>query len=152
MKTPMRLLFGIRTTGTVSLSITANGPLPSQPPDLRIKTSEQDIGIACSNNTWVASLDAGDHIVYMPASGDCWFEAPLAFTVSAPATLIAPANPSGAPLVSWAGTAGTTSDPKNPWPPPLVGNLDAALLAESTWLCNALMTVDAQISSERSYP
>jgi hypothetical protein len=151
MKTPTRLLFGVRTTGTVSLTIAASGQLPPQVPDLRICTSGQDVAVPCSNGTWVAILDAGDHVVHLPASSDNSLDGPLTFTLSAPATIVAAADPSGAPLVSWTTTIGaTSSDPKNPWPPPATGSLDIALLADSTWLISGLTTAGAQAIVERS--
>lgn len=145
-----RLLFGVRTTGTVSLTITASGQLPPQVPDLCIRASGQDIAIPCSNNTWVATLDAGDHIVHLPAPNDDSLDGPLTFTLTAPATIVTPANPSGAPLVSWTATTGTSSDPKDPLPPPATSSLDIALLADSTWLSSTLTTYDVQASIERS--
>jgi hypothetical protein len=149
MKTPTRLLFGVRTTGTVSLTITASGQLPPQVPDLRICTSGQDVAIPCSNSTWVATLDAGDHVVHLPAPNDNSLDGPLTVTLSTPATIVAAANPSGAPLVSWTATIGTSSDPKNPLPPP-AGSLDIALLADSTWLRSTLTAYDTQAAVERS--
>jgi hypothetical protein len=149
MKTPTRLLFGVRTTGTVSLTITASGQLPPQVPDLCIRASGQDIAISCSNNTWGATLDAGDHIVHLPAPNDDSLDVRLTFTLSAPATIVGPANSSGAPLVSWTATTGT-SDPKDPLPPPATGSLDIALLADSTWLRSTLTTYDLQAFIERS--
>lgn len=151
MTTATRLIFGIRTSGTVSLSVTANGQLPQQPPDLRIKTSEKDIAVPYSNNTWVTTLDAGDYIAYMPAPGDSWFDAPLTFTLSAAATLV---SYTGTPKVlqTWTATSVTISDSKNPWPPPLASNVDTALLANSAWLSSTLTTMMAQVTIERSAP
>ena len=149
MKTP-RLLFGVRTTGTVSLTITASGQLPPQVPDLRICTSGQDVAIPCSNSTWVATLDAGDHVVHLPVPNDDSLDGPLTFALSAPATIVAAADPSGAPLVSWTATIGTSSDPKNPLPPPATGSLDIAQLSDSIWLVSRLTTASAQAIVERS--
>ncbi|HEX3482387.1 MAG TPA: hypothetical protein VHT91_45535 [Kofleriaceae bacterium] len=150
MKTPTRLLFGVRTTGTVSLIITASRQLPPQVPDLRICTSGQDVAIPCSNSTWVATLDAGDHVVHLRAPNDDSLDGPLTVTLSTPATIVGAANPSGAPLVSWTATIGTSSDPKNPLPPPATGSLDLALLADSEWLRSTLTTYDMQAVVERS--
>lgn len=150
MKTPTRLLFGVRTTGTVSLTITASGELPPQVPDLRICTSGQHVAIPCSNSTWVAILDAGDYVVHLPAPSDDSLDGPLSFTLSTPATIVAAANSSGAPLVSWTATIGTSSDPKNPLPPPATGSLDIAQLSDSTWLVSRLTTASAQAIVERS--
>ncbi len=155
MKTQTRLIFGIRTSGTVSLSVTAEGQLPQQPPDLRIKTSERDIAIPCSNRTWLTTLDAGDHIAHLPAPGDSWFEAQLRFTLSAPATIVGYSG-TAEKLLTWTTAAGVANDlandPKNPWPPPLEGNADAGLLADSEWLRSTLTTMKAQIAIERSAP
>jgi hypothetical protein len=150
MKTPPRLLFGVRTAGTVSLTITASGQLPPQVPALRICTSGQDVTIPCSNSTWVATLKAGDHVVHLPAPNDASLDGPLTFTLSPPATIIAAANQSGAPLVSWTAAIGASSDPKNPLPPPAINSLDAALLADSTWLCSTLSAHDMKAVIERS--
>lgn len=151
MKTPTRLLFGVRTTGTISLTLTASGQLPPQVPDLRICTSGKDVAIPCSNGTWIATLDAGDHVVHLPAPSDDSLDGPLTFTLSAPATIVAAPDRSGAPLVSWTTATGTaSSDPKNPWPPPVASALDLALLADSTWLGSALTTQGSQVSIDRS--
>lgn len=147
----MRLIFGIRTTEAVSLIITAEGLLPQQPPDLRIKTSEQDVPIPCRNNTWTATLAAGDHVAYMPAAGDSWFNAPLTFTLSAQATIVGRENTSGQ-LLTWNATAGAADDPKNPWPPPLDVHVDAASLTDSTWLHSTLATMNPEVSTARSAP
>jgi hypothetical protein len=146
MKTPTRLLFGVRTTGTVSLTITASGQLPQQVPDLRICTSGQDVPIPCSNNQWVATLGAGDHVVRLPAPYDTSLDGPLTFTLSDPATIVAAANSSGAPLMSWTATTGMSSDPKNPWPPPATGS---APLADSSLLVSRLTTAGAQVDPLR---
>ena len=150
MKTPTRLLFGVRATGTVSLTITASRQLPLQVPDLRICTSGHDIAIPCSDSAWVATLEPGDHVVHLPAPNDDSLDGPLTFTLSAPATIVAAADPSGAPLVSWTATTGTSSDPKNPVPPPAINSLDLAQLADSTWLRSTLTTFDMQAVIERS--
>lgn len=150
MKTPTRLLFGVRTAGTVSLTITASGPLPLQVPDLRICTSGQDIAIACSNNAWIATLAAGDHVVHLPAPSDTSMDGPLTVALGAPATIIARANPDSAPLVSWTTTISTSSDPKNPWPLPALGSPAATTLADSTWLVNTLTAQGTKVFVERS--
>lgn len=160
MNTPTRLLFGVRTTGTVSLTIKASGQLPPQVPDLCICTSGPDlatpcsnnvwVATPCSNNAWVATLDAGDHVVHLPASSDTSMDGPLTVEFSAPAIIVTAPDPSGAPLVSGTTTISASSDPKNPWPPPATGSLAATTLADSTWLVNTLTTQSAQAIVERS--
>jgi len=152
MTNQIKMLFGIRTSEPVSLSITADGPLPQQPPDLRIKTSEQEIAIPYSDNAWVTTLGAGDHIAYMLAPGDSWFDARLTFSLGAPATIVSCTGAASA-LLTWTATAGVAGDPKNPWPPPLDGNATAPL-ARSAWLGSTLTTMSSQVSRDldRSAP
>lgn len=145
----MRLIFGIRTTEPVSLTVTTDGQLPSQPPDLRIRTDDQDVAMRCNHNTWVADLSAGDHIAYMPAAGDSWFKAPLTFTLSAPATIVSRERIGGA-LLTWNASAGTADDPKNPWPPPL--KIDTAPMSDSTWLNITLVAMSPQPTNARAAP
>ena len=152
MKTPTRLLFGVRTTGSVSLTLTPSGQLSSQAPELCVRTSGQTSAIACCNNSWVAILDAGDHIIHLPAPSDRSLDAPLTFTFSAPTTLVAPADSSGTRLVSWTAATGASSDPKDPLPPPLTGGIDLSLLPDSTWLHSTLTSQGAQAYVERSAP
>ena len=153
MKTPTRLLFGVRTTSSVSLTLTASAPLSAQVPDLCVRTSGQTSAIACCNNSWVATLDAGDHVVHLPAPSDGSLDGPLTLTLSAPAILVGPANASGTPLVSWPATViATSSDPKDPLPPPATGTLDLSLLADSAWLHSTLTSQGAQAYVERSAP
>lgn len=149
MTTSTRLMFGIRTSEAVSLTITAEGQLPPQPPALRIKTGEQDLEIQCSNNAWVVALGAGEHIAYMPAPGDRWFEGQLTFTLSAPVTIVSYKDATRAQLVSWIDNSGILKDSKNPWPPPREGNADLAPPAPSTWL-GTLTTMAAEVPPERS--
>jgi hypothetical protein len=151
MKIDTRLMFGIRTSGSVSLLVTVDGQLPAQPPDLVISTRGQnDVVISCTNNTWAATLGDGEHVVRMPAPGNSWFEDPVTFSLSAPATIVIPGDTASSPLVTWTATAGAASDPKNPWPPPLAGMLDAGLLADPTWFGDTLTTLREQVSTERS--
>lgn len=149
MKTPTRLLFGIRTSATVSLVVTANGTLPSQPPDLQISSAAGDLAIPCNGSTWTATLEPGEYAIRMPAPGDRWFEAPLTFTLSAPATIITAAEVSNDALTVCTAATGDARDPKNPWPPPLAGSV---ALAESTWLATTLSGWSASISVDRSAP
>jgi hypothetical protein len=123
-----------------------------------VRTSGQETAIPCCNNSWVATLDAGDHVVHLPApsdrSLDGSLDAPLTLTLtlSAPVILVAPANSSGTPLVSWTATIVANSDPKDPLPPPLTSGLDASLLADPTWLFDTLTSQVAQVYVERSAP
>jgi hypothetical protein len=145
----MKLLFGIRTVGTVSLSVTAQGQLPNQPPFLMIKSDAQERAVSCSNNTWTAKLDAGDYVVYMPASGDSWFENSVSFATSAPVTIISLSS-SQSPQ-AWTATTGTIgaspNDAKNPLPPPSQASLPPL---DATWLTSTLVEMTA--SPNRTAP
>ena len=143
----MRLIFGIRTSEPLTLSVTTSGPLPPQPPDLRLKTQGQDTTISCSNGAWVAPLEAGDHVVYMPAPGDHWIDARLEFTLSAPATIIGRDRASGT-LKTWTAATGA-SDPKNPGPPPISS---AVPLPGSTWIGCTIAAMSTQVEDARSAP
>jgi len=150
MKIEPKFIFGIRTSGAVTLTITAEGQLPQQPPDLRIQTSEKECTASCSNKTWIATLGVGDHIAYMPAPGESWFDGRLTFELSAPATIVS--YNTAEVLLAWTHTTGTLSDSKNPWPPPLASNVDTALLADSAWLSSTLATMAGQVTITRSAP
>jgi hypothetical protein len=149
MKTLIRLIFGLRTSGPLSLSVTADGPFPEPPPDLRIRTSGQEIAIPCDNNTWVTTLTPGDHVAYLTVSDERWFENLFTFTLSASAAIVTYDKKARA-LVIWTGKAGNASDPKNPWPPPLAATIDPATLGDLTWLSGTLTTLNAQVSTDRS--
>jgi hypothetical protein len=144
----MQLLFGIRASGNVTLTVTATGDLSTQPPDLRIKTAVKDIAIEFSNGTWVASVAAGDSIVYVPDQGDSCVVAPLAFTLSAPVTIIAVASADKS-LISWTAKTGATigaTDVKDPWPPP--GSAQTTPLADPAgWIGSTLRTMGAAAST-----
>jgi hypothetical protein len=136
----MKLIFGIRTTGTVSLSVTAQGQLPDQPPSLMIKSEARETPetpVSCSNNTWTTTLAAGDYVVYIPASGDSWFKNSLSFALSAPVTIVSLSS-SQSPQ-AWTATMGTIGaspfDAKNPLPPPDDASVPPP---DATWLTSTL--------------
>jgi hypothetical protein len=97
---------------------------------------------------WVATLSDGDHVVRMPASGDSWFTDPVTFTLSASATIIILGDTTSSPMATWTATAGTASDPKNPWPPPLPNKIDVDPGADP--LGGTLITLNSQVSVDRS--
>lgn len=149
MKTIIRLIFGLRTSEPLTLSVTATGPFPEPPPDLRISTNGQEIAVPCNNNTWVTNLAPGDQVASLTVSDDRWFDVPFAFELSALATIIT-YDPTRRPPVIWNGKAGNASDPKNPWPPPLAATIDPATLGDLTWLSGTLTTLNAQVVTDRS--
>jgi hypothetical protein len=146
----MQLLFGIRASGDLTLTVTATGDLPAQLPDLRIQTAGEDIPFAFSSGSWVASVGAGDSIVCLPDQDDSCLVAPLAFTLSAPATIIVVASADKS-LISWTATTGATigtKDVKNPWPPP--SSAQTTPLANPGWIGSTLGTIAARAASMRS--
>jgi hypothetical protein len=150
MKIITKLLFGIRTSETISLVITAVGTLPAQPPDLQITTGGQEIAIPCSDGAWTATLGSGDHTVRLPGLDDSSFEGAVAFTLGAPATIVSRESITSTTLVTFtAGEASTAKDPKNPWPPPLSKGASTPLV-EPTWIGTTLTTLGEQVSTDRS--
>lgn len=153
MKITTKLLFGIRTSETLSLFVTAAGPLPAQPPDLQITTGGQQIAIPCSDGAWSATLGSGDHAVRLPAADESWFDGAVAFSLSAPATIVSRESVTSTTLVTFTtttGSASTAKDPKNPWPPPLLDKGASAPLVEPTWIGTTLATLAEQVSTDRS--
>jgi hypothetical protein len=143
MRIDTKLIFGLRTTEPVTLTLSGQpGPLP---PDLLIKTSGQvkDTVIPYASGAWTAELAAGDHVVWLQAPGDCWFDGPVSFTLSSASTIVVHAA-SSSPM-AWRTTAGV-NDPKNPWPPPLA----AEPLSDQTWLGQTVQELSAQVSVERT--
>ncbi|HEX4419563.1 MAG TPA: hypothetical protein VH165_16735 [Kofleriaceae bacterium] len=151
----MKLLFGIRTSGAVSLSVTTQAQLPDPPPSLMIKTakSTQDTAVSCSNQTWATTLVPGDYVIYMPALGDSWFNGPVSFALGAPVTIVGLSS-SQAPE-AWTAATGTVDanpeDTKNPLPPPST-NVESALLFDATWLTSTLIQIQMNPSPDRSAP
>ena len=137
----MKLIFGIRTGGTVSLSVTAQGQLPDQPPSLMIKSEAQETPVSCSNNIWA------DYVVYMPAPGDSWFKNSLSFAFSAPVTIVSLSS-SQAPQ-AWTATTGTVGasadDAKNPLPPP-TDNVEIVPLLDAPWLTSTLVQMTQSVN------
>ncbi|HEU4727529.1 MAG TPA: hypothetical protein VFT22_06565 [Kofleriaceae bacterium] len=149
MKTIIRLIFGLRTSEPLTLSVTATGPFPEPPPDLRVSTNGQEIAVPCNNNAWVANLAPGDQVAYLAVSDVRWFDVPFAFELSALATIVT-YDQTRQPPVIWNGKGGNASDPKNPWPPPLAATIDPATIGDLTWLSGTLTTLNAQVVTDRS--
>lgn len=148
----MQLLFGIRATGPLNLTVTAAGDLPAQPPELRIKTAGQEIPIPYSGGMWSTTVAAGDSIIYMPVHGSGCFFGPVSFTLSASATIITVPSGSESPI-SWTATSGATVGPrtvKDPWPPAL--SAQVAPLANPGWIGGALGAMATQVANLRSSP
>lgn len=151
----MKLLFGIRTSEAVSLSITTQAKLSEQPPSLMIRPSggPQDTAVFCSGNTWAATLNSGDHVIYMAASGDSWFDGPVSFTFSAPVMIVA--LTSSQALQAWTAAKGTVGanplDAKNPLPPP-GSNVESAPPLDAAWLTSTLVEMNAGAQDARSAP
>lgn len=153
MKIATRMLFGVRASSSVSLSITVNGKLPAQPPDLVITTRRQaDTMVACNDNTWTVSLGAGDHVVFLPEPEGGSIQDPVVFTFDAPVTIVVPGDTTSASPVTWTAAAGAVSNPKDPWPPPFVDKLDGAALVDATWFNGTLTNLSTQVLLQRSAP
>jgi hypothetical protein len=140
--------------------VTVVGQISEAPPDLLITTRGQnEVAIPYRDNRWTETLLAGDHVVRLPAPATCRFKDAVRFDLkdpdrldlSAHATIIVPGDTATLPLVTWT-AAGGSSDPKNPWPPPLVSQLDAEPLGDSAWLHGTLTTLRADVATDRSAP
>lgn len=151
MMTPARLLFGARTNAEVTLSIAVDGaPLAAPPPLWIYSGGGQPRAIPGTGTGWTAVLPPGDHAVFLPVDVDkhSWFLAPLAFTLSAPVTIVIGGELCGQQLVAWSAGVGVAADPKNPWPPPQASPLSYELV-EGDWLLQTLQELYAKISPQR---
>jgi hypothetical protein len=144
MPVDTKLIFGLRTSEDVTLTVTGQpGP---QAPDLLITTSgqEKDTEIAYSAGAWIAPLTAGDYVVRMEAPGDLWFESGVSFTLSAVSTIVIYDAAASPKPMGWTATTGAV-DPKDPWPPPLA----AEPLPNPTWLGETLQVLSDNVSISR---
>jgi len=148
MSLDIKLIFGLRTSGPVTLIVT--GPPGTPRPDLKIRThgKPSDTVVACLDNKWTAALTAGDHVVWLEAPGSLWFAGDVTFTLSAP-SLIVTYDPAGSPKPgAWTDTTGAVRDPKNPWPPPRF----AEVVSDPNWFGDTLGAFSGEISVARSAP
>lgn len=151
MPVDTKLIFGLRTSEDVTLTVTGQpGP---RAPDLQIKTDGQaeDTVIGYGNGGWTAKLAAGDHVVRMTASGDSWFDGEVRFTLSSASTIVIYATRASSQPMAWlatTGVVGAVNDPKNPWPPPVA----AEPLSNQTWLSQTLQALNKELSVARTSP
>lgn len=148
MSVDTKLIFGLRTSEDVTLTVT--GQPGAQAPDLLIKTSGQvnDAVIPYGDGAWTATLTAGDHIVRMEAPGDSWFDGEVKFTLSSASTIVIHGAAGSPKPIGWVATAGAVNDPKNPWPPPLA----AKPLPNQVWLSETLQVLNEDLSVARMSP
>jgi hypothetical protein len=142
-----KLIFGLRTSEDVTLTVTGQpGP---QAPDLLITRSgqEKDTVIEYSDGAWIATLTSGDYVVRMEAPGDLWFESGVSFTLSAASTIVSYDAAVSSKPMGWIATTSAV-DPKNPWPPPLA----AELLPNQMWLGETLQVLSDNVSIARRPP
>jgi hypothetical protein len=120
---------------------------------VKASDSTEDRAVSCSNNIWAATLNPGDYIIYMAASGDSWFDGPVSFTLSAPVTVVG-LNSTQAPQ-AWSAANGAVgvnpADAKNPLPPP-GGNVASAPPLDAAWLTSVLIEMNADAQAARSAP
>jgi hypothetical protein len=141
-----KFVFGLRASEIVTLTIT--GQPGAQPPDLRIRTYGQanDAVIAYRDGAWTTSVTAGDHVVWMEAPDERWFDGEVRFTLSASSTIVSYGGAASPKLLAWPAVSGAVRDPKYPGPPPLA----AAPLPDQTWLGATLLALKQQLSVARS--
>jgi hypothetical protein len=138
MSSSIKLLFGLRTSETVTITVTGSpGP---QAPDLRISTqgSPNDAVAPYTSGAWTATVSPGDHVVRMEAPGELWFAGEIQFALSVPATIVGYGNATAPQPMAWASASGSfADDPKYPVPPPLA----AVALVEQDWLSQTLLAL-----------
>lgn len=149
MKTSARLLFGVRVSRQVRLSMTVDGG-PQLPQDLQIRSVDAgDRAVAHQNAAWTVVLEAGDHIVLLPAHGEAWFEEPVHLSLDVPATIFIVSDSVAGALISWTTDLSVASDPKNPWPPPAISSC-TEVPPGSSWFLETLTALRDEIRVDRS--
>ena len=143
-----KLIFGLRTSEDITLTVT--GQPGAQAPDLQIKTNGQaeDTVITYGNGAWTTKLAPGDHVVRMAAARDSWFDGEVTFTLSSASTIVVYAAGASSQPMAWLATTGAVNDPKNPWPPPVA----AEPLSNQVWLSATLQALNKDLSVARTFP
>jgi hypothetical protein len=149
MSMQIKLLFGLRTSESVTLTVNA---VPDEPaPDLRILSNGQtdDVIIAYANEGWRVRLVPGDHVVRIETPADSDF-AGVQFTLSPAATIIGGDVAEPSKLVAWT-APGAVNNPKDP----RLLSCTAVPLVEESWLSQTLRSLASTIpidSADRSMP
>lgn len=146
MPVDAKFIFGVRTSETVTLTLT--GHPGAIVPDLLIKTRGKvnDAVIGYDSGAWTATLVAGDYIVWMAVPEGGWFEGDVQFTLSTASTIVSYGDSTWSKLVAWLATSGAVRDPKYPPPPPLA----AVPLTDQAWFSESLQTLKGTLSLVRS--
>jgi hypothetical protein len=149
MKKSARLLFGVRASAEVTLTVVVRGAPPPQPLELQICTSGgADRAVHSSGTTWTTTLAPSEHTVFLPIPNDVRLEDSLSVSISEPVRIVVLAGQAGA-LASWITDVGISADPKNPWPPPNVSHLGYEPTG-SGWMRDKLATFREGIALERT--
>ena len=146
----MRLIFGIRTSQATKLVVSGGPASTGLPVLITTRDPLTETSVPCEQGSWTADLRQGDHIVRIeiPNEND-WFDDKLYFSVNPGATIVSlwPQEASAPEINVWLALEGG-SDPKDPWPPPLVAA--RVTLDDAQWLTDALRKIRMQIDVTRS--
>jgi len=110
-----KAVFGLHLVGLTALSVRARAGIARNAAltvSARLGTGQRIAG----TGEWKVELPAGDHIVQL--DGD--IDGAIDITLNPPAVIVSLAGPTSNALTSWLGGGATTSDVKDPWPPPIV--------------------------------
>ncbi|HZJ64529.1 MAG TPA: hypothetical protein VFD36_13500, partial [Kofleriaceae bacterium] len=110
-----KAVFGLHLVGLTALSVrarTGNARNAALTISTRLGPGQRIAG----TGEWKVHLPQGDHIVQL--DGD--INGPIDITINPPAVIVSLAGPTSNALTSWLGGGATTSDVKDPWPPPIV--------------------------------
>lgn len=119
-----KAIFGLHLTGVTALSIAAR-TRSVRSAVLTISTRVGQSQRISGTGEWKVALPAGDHIIQL--DGD--IDGPIDVSVNPGAVFVSLAGPSSNLLTSWPSGGATTSDVKDPWPPPIVAGPHAPTLA-----------------------
>lgn len=137
-----KLLFGVRTTAEVTLTVVGN--VGTTAPQLLVQTCGQpgQTAVDCVNGTWAKTLPPGDHVVRIEMTSDQLFGGSVDITLTPPSTILVVPNQNDGSVTAWSGVK-ASSDPKNPIPPPV--QLDVVSLPNGDWLAATLTQLTKQI-------
>jgi hypothetical protein len=154
MTVQCKLIIGIRTSTSTTLTVTSTPGDPA--PDLLVMTrGEETVAqVPFADGTWTTKLEAGDHIIRLELPDDsmAWFTAVMHVEVDHESIFVYH-GPEGSETphatVAWAATSVSAGkyDSKDPWPPPGT----AVEFSDSTWFAGTLHTLAANIDNYRCH-
>jgi hypothetical protein len=149
MSKDYKLIYGVRTSGTVTLTV--NGSPTANPPALHVRTlGGTEATIPYANTRWSATLQAGDHVIWMTPSNDTWFDGEVVIS-SNPESQFIGCHKSEGCAKTWRATSFVVEDPKDPGSPPTIAATAAASnLPTSAWITDTMRQLinDASVARD----